>query len=132
MAERNSQNAVPVEAGRLSEPAGEEYVPLVDIYEESDGTVVLAADVPGATDDSVDVRVEKGVLTIQADARIETPEGYTCTYQGFRGGRYFRAFALSDEVNREQIAASMSDGVLTVRMPRAQAAKTHRIEIKSE
>lgn len=107
------------------------YSPLVDIYEEADGTSVLVAEVPGATAESIDLRVDKGVLTIAADGSAPKPEGnYTRTYTGFVRGRYFRAFALSDEVDRESIQASLNDGVLTVRLPRAAAARTRKIDIQ--
>jgi HSP20 family protein len=105
--------------------------PLVDVWVTPDGTVMLAADVPGAEPGSVDVRVDRGVLTIEAEGAVEPPgEGYSAVYTGFSGGRYFRAFALSDEVDRAGIEASLSDGVLTVTMPRAKAAQTRKIEIK--
>ena len=65
-----------------------------------------------------------------ADGR--RPDGgdeFMATYIGFAGGQYFRAFALSDEVDRDRIAASLADGILTVRLPRAAAAETRRIPI---
>ncbi len=111
-----------------------ELVPLVDVYETEDGATMLVAELPGATEDSLDIRVEKGVVTIAAEASAgeEFGEEYGRTYTGFLGGQYFRAFALSDEVDREKIEASLADGVLTLRLPRAAAAKTHKIKIKSE
>jgi len=113
------------------QPGEDSLAPAVDVYEAEDGTIVLAAEVPGAGNDKVDVRVEKGVLTIWADGTLpELGDDYARTYSGFPGGEYFRAFALSDEVDREQIEASLTDGVLTVRLPRAAAAKTRKIDIK--
>ncbi|MCK4602212.1 MAG: Hsp20/alpha crystallin family protein [Phycisphaerae bacterium] len=107
------------------------FVPLVDIYEADDEGIVLAAEVPGAAKETIDVRVDKGVLTVEAEAPLgEVGEGYTVTYRGFSGGQYFRAFALSDEIDRDKIEASLADGVLTLRLPRAAAAKTRKIEIK--
>jgi len=123
-----------VTAGKVRrEPAEEAYSPLVDVYETEDGTTVLAAELPGASQDGIDIRVDKGVLAISADAELPQPEGeYTRTYTGFAGGQYFRAFALSDEVDREKIEATYADGVLTLRLPRAEAAQTRKIEIKTE
>ncbi len=110
----------------------ETYVPLVDIYEEPDGTVVLAAEVPGASPEKVDVHVDKGVLTLSADGTMPEPsEKYTRTYTSFVGGKYFRAFALSDEIDREKIDASFTEGLLTIRLPKAAAAKTRKIEIRA-
>jgi len=113
------------------QPGEEAIVPLVDIYEIEDGTTVLVAEVPGAEAGSLDVRVDKGVLMIAAEAKgLDPGEQYARTYVDFTGGQYFRAFALSDEVDREKIEASIADGVLTVKLPRAAAARTRKIEVK--
>ncbi|MBN1554793.1 MAG: Hsp20/alpha crystallin family protein [Phycisphaerae bacterium] len=102
----------------------------MDIYERTDGATVLVAEVPGAKSESLDIRVDKGVLTITADGRRESlGDQYARTYTGFMGGQFFRAFALSDEVDRDNIQASLSDGLLTVTLPRAEAAQTRKIEI---
>ena len=115
------------------QPGAEAIAPVVDVYEAPDGTTVLVAEVPGATEDKIDVRVEKGVLTVYADGRMPEPEGeYARTYVGFETGEYFRAFALSDEVDRANITASLTDGVLTLRLPRAPSAETRKIEIKAD
>ena len=126
------QDKVTVRAGRVDGGAEEEtFIPLVDVYETPDGTTMLLAEVPGATIETLDIRVDKGVLTLSADAtREELPEGYAPTYTGFCGGKYFRAFALSDEIDREKIEASLASGLLTLRMPRAAAAQTRKIEIR--
>jgi len=121
-----------VEASQASEDVGQDvYTPLVDIYELEDGTTVLEAEVPGASRDSLDIRVDKGVLTIAAEAPPAEPgESYVPTYVGFGGGKYYRAFALSDEIDRDRIEASMAGGVLTLRLPRAAAAQTRKIAVK--
>lgn len=123
-----------VRVGAVRQDPGEDtFSPLVDIYEAQDATTVLTAEIPGATADSLDIRVDKGVLSISADARCEPPgRDYTRTYSGFARGQYFRAFAVSDEIDRDMIEASLGDGVLMLRLPRAAAAKTRKIEIKRE
>ena len=123
-----------VRSGGAAQRSREEaFSPLVDIYETSDGTTVLAAEVPGASAETLDIRVDKGVLTISAEAPLpEVGEDYSRTYTGFVGGEYFRAFALSDEIDRDAIEASLEDGVLTLRLPKAAAAQTRKIEIKEK
>jgi len=132
--ERQDKQNVKVHVDPARRQPGEDALtPAVDIYDAEDGTIVLVAEVPGAGNDKVDVRVEKGVLTIWADGTLpDLGVGYTRTYTAFSGGEYFRAFALSDEVDRERIEASLTDGVLTVRLPRGAAAKTRKIDIKPE
>ena len=129
MAEKKEKLQVNVEPADI-QPDQDALGPLVDIYEEADGTTVLVAEVPGATQESVDIRVDKGVLMLSVDGRRDPPdESYTRTYTGFVSGQYFRAFALSDEVDRDQIEASLNDGLVVLRLPRAAAAKTRKIEI---
>jgi len=132
MSENEKKLQVQVEPA-APHPSDDALSPLVDIYQADDGTTTLVAEVPGAPPDKIDIRVDKGVLTIWADGRLpEAPDEYSRIYTGFAGGEYFRAFALSDEVDREQIEASVADGLLTVKLPRAAAAQTRKIEIKSE
>ena len=122
-----------VAAGRVArDPDEDTFAPLVDIYETGDGTTVLSAEMPGAKQDSIDIRVDKGVLTVSAAAGATELSGeYARTYVGFTGGQYFRAFALSDAVDRDRIEASLADGVLTLCLPPATAAQTQKIPIKA-
>lgn len=129
----NDQENVKVEAVRRAQPDTENtYVPAVDVYEQGDETVVVA-DMPGVGVGNVKVEVDKGVLTISGTTCWDPPgDEYSRTFVDFSAGEFFRAFALSDEVDRENIVASISDGVLTVKLPKAESAKTRRIEIKAE
>lgn len=123
---------VEVTSGSAGEDAGgRTFSPLVDIYEEADGTTVLVAEMPGAEREDVELNVDKGVLTISGNG-TRPPALDTCdrTYTGFVTGDYFRAFALSDEVDRDAIEAQMDNGLLVVRLPRAAEASTRKIEIK--
>ena len=129
MAEKKDKLHVNVEPADI-QPDKNALGPLVDIFEEADGVTVLVAEIPGATQESVDIRVDKGVLMFSADGRRDPlAESYTQTYTGFVSGQYFRAFALSDEVDRDRIEASLNDGLLVLRLPRAAAAKTRKINI---
>jgi len=128
MGKSKNVNVKAAPAGKAEENA---LVPLVDIYEQEDGTTVLVAEVPGAAPESLDVRVDKGVLTIAAEAKCPpVGEDMREIYRSFTGGQYFRAFALSDETDRDHIEAACADGVLTLKLPKAAAAKTRKIEIK--
>ena len=111
--------------------AEDTYSPLVDIY-ETDSELVLAVELPGADKDAVSVQVDKGVLTVEAESNVEEPgDEYSRTYVSFAPGQYFRAFALSDEIDREKITASSANGVLTLRLPKADSAKSRKIDIKT-
>jgi len=111
--------------------SGHTFSSLVDIYEEPDGTTVLVMEMPGASRENVDINVDKGVLAISGDgSREPVLEKCDCIYSGFDTGEYFRAFALSDEVDRDSIEAQMQNGVLVLRLPKASKAATKKIEIK--
>jgi HSP20 family molecular chaperone IbpA len=94
--------------------------PRVDVF-ESDAEYLLVADVPGAAKDTVDVRFEDGELAIEA------PRGAG----GASGVLYRRAFALPDGVDADAIDASLANGVLSVRVPKAASRRARRIEIRS-
>jgi HSP20 family molecular chaperone IbpA len=79
------------------------------------------------------VEVDKGVLTITGQVTWAQPgEGYSPTYVGFSPGSFFRAFALSDEIDREKITAQMTAGVLTLHLPKAESARTRQIPIQTD
>ena len=129
MAEHKTVKVKPARRG-AEEIAEDTYSPLVDIH-ETDEELVLVAEVPGVEKDDISVQVDKGVLTLEAEAKFDVPgEDYARTYVSFQPGQFFRAFALSDEIDREKISASVSNGVLTVRLPKAASAKSRKIDIQ--
>jgi HSP20 family protein len=105
------------------------YMLRVDIYEQDDETV-LVADMPGVDEDSVDITLEKNVLTIKGYVE-EMMEGYGLAYSEYGVGDYERTFALSDEVDRNKIQASMKEGVLRLVLPKAEEARTRKITVKT-
>jgi HSP20 family protein len=106
------------------------FVPHADIYEVDD-QIVIVADVPGADKDSIDVTLEKNVLTIDAYVNSVAPEGYSLSFAEYEVGDYQRSFRLSDEIDREKIQASVKDGVLRLYLPKSGAARTRKISVKS-
>jgi HSP20 family molecular chaperone IbpA len=107
------------------------FVPRVDIY-ETEKSIVLLADMPGVNENAVDITLEKNILTINGYAERQAPENYEPAYSEYRFGNYKRTFALSDEVDREQIEATVKNGVLRLVMPKAEAARTRKIAVKAE
>lgn len=105
------------------------FIPKVDIYEEGD-TVYLLADMPGVDQESIDITLEKNILTITGFVDDEM-EDYGLAYSEYRVGDYERTFALSDEVDRSKIEATVSDGVLKLTLPKAEEAKARKIAVRS-
>jgi HSP20 family protein len=104
------------------------YMPDVDIIEDGD-TLTLRADLPGSTQQEVELSVENGVLAIDAKPSLRAPEGYTLAGQEWDYGTFHRTFQLSDAVQVDKIAATMRNGTLTVTIPKREEVKTRKIEI---
>lgn len=123
--------AMPENQDVTTQPEGtrmrERYVtPPVDIYEVPDGLVVTA-DVPGVTHEHLDIRVDNNVLTIRAQA--DHTSAAEPTYREYQLVNYFRQFELSDKVDQEKISADLKHGVLTLNLPKAEAAKPRKIAV---
>lgn len=106
------------------------FTPLIDIHEGPDG-LVLEADLPGAIESGVSIQLEDNVLSLHAKVMSPTPEAARVLHEEYRIGDYYRSFILSDEVERDKITAELKNGVLRLLLPKAERAKTRRIEIKS-
>ena len=106
------------------------YNPDVDIIERKDDIIVVA-DMPGIDEHSIDVTLEKNVLTIYGRVEPEIPEKMRLAYAEYGVGDYQRVFTLSGEIDREKIEATVKNGVLKLTMPKAAAARTRKIEVKS-
>ena len=100
--------------------------PAVNITEEETG-LLLTADLPGATKESVEVSVDKGVLTINASVSREMPG--RPVYSEFEWAPYYRQFQIPDLIDQAAVKAEFSNGVLTLHLPKAEAAKPRRIEV---
>lgn len=103
------------------------WVPQVDIVEESEA-ITLRADLPGVKRDNVDIDVREGVLTLSASVG-PTPENWQPVYAEYQVGGYSRRFSLGEQIDQSKIAASMDNGVLTLVLPKAEAAKPRKIAI---
>lgn len=104
------------------------FVPRADVY-ETDDEIVVVADMPGVDANSVDITLEENVLTINGYVEPEPPEDLSLAYAEYRVGDYLRAFTLSDQIDRDGIEATVKDGVLRLRLPKAEAAKMRKIPI---
>jgi HSP20 family molecular chaperone IbpA len=103
------------------------YMPRVDIYEQGEQTILLA-DMPGVDENSIEITLEKNILTIRGF--VEEPmAGYGLAYSEYGVGDYERTFALSNEVDRRGIEASMKDGVLRLVLPKAEEARARKIAV---
>jgi HSP20 family protein len=130
MAERTVPSTREETPGREATRNQEQYIaPPVDIYEDKDGLMVVA-DMPGVDSKSLDVRVEQGILTLQARAKpIRQEEPY---YREYQLVNFFRQFQLSEQVDVDKISADLHDGVLSVHLPTAEKAKPKQIKVRGD
>jgi HSP20 family protein len=94
--------------------------------------VELRFDLPGIDPESIDVSVDRGVLTVKASRNEEYTEGEKPVIRERVMGSYVRRVRLSDTVDAEKIEAGYTDGVLTVHVPVAETAKPRKIEVRSD
>jgi len=109
--------------------SGRVYVPSTDIYETPE-KIILLADMPGASSDSINVTLEQDVLTIQAQVSPKLPEGYDLVYNEYGIGDYYRSFTLNETVDRDKISAHLKNGVLELVLPKIEPAKPKQITVQ--
>jgi HSP20 family molecular chaperone IbpA len=105
------------------------FRPDVDILEEPDA-FVIHADMPGASQETVDVQLEKGLLTLHARLAPSESNG-RLLYAEYRDGSYYREFRLSEDIEVGSVSARMKDGVLELRLPKTAEKKPRRIEVQA-
>ncbi|MEW6601983.1 MAG: Hsp20/alpha crystallin family protein [Nitrospirota bacterium] len=104
------------------------YTPSVDIIEKKNDIVILA-DMPGVDENTVDVTIEKDLLTIYGKIEPEIPENHKLVISEYGVGDYQRTFTISNEIDRDHIRATVSDGVLKLVLPKAEKEKTRKIPV---
>ena len=110
---------------------GEPFLlPPVDVVED-EGGIMLYADLPGVSKESLDLHVEGENLFIDAKIAVEMPKEMEATHVEVGRSRYRRVFSLSREFDTGKLTADLKQGVLTVRIPKVERAKPRRIEISA-
>ncbi len=101
--------------------------PRVDVLETEEEFLVLA-DMPGVKPDEIDIRFERGELTVhgrRACSACQEP-----THREYEATDYQRAFAIADSIAADRINAELKNGVLTVRLPKVEAVKPKKITVR--
>lgn len=125
LTERNDERNV---QAREETRSNERYLrPAVNIIEDEQG-LVLTADIPGASKESLDISVEKGILTISAPAQHTSPG--TSAYREFELANYYRQFTIPESLDHEKARADYVNGILILRVPKAEVAKPRRIAVQ--
>ena len=104
------------------------YRPDTDII-ETEQALTLYLDLPGVAKDQVEIKLEKNRLTIEGRIDQSRYEPLQARYAEYNIGHYSRSFQLSNEIDQEKIKAEMSEGQLTLTLPKAEKAKPRLIAI---
>jgi len=123
------QQPQPLQSG--SRRAGPSLLPAVDIVEDAGG-ITLLADLPGVAREDLAIGVDGRSLTIEAPVQLGEPSALTSVYAEVRANHFRRSFELSGDLDTAKIDAGLRDGVLTLRIPKAEQAKPRRIDVRVE
>lgn len=119
------------ELDRLAEVLGTTTRPVampIDAYRKGDSFLVQF-DLPGVKVDSIDLTVEKNVLTVHAERSRPAAEDVEMLVAERPQGTFSRQLFLGETLDTEHIAAEYADGVLTLRVPVAESAKPRKVSI---
>jgi len=112
-----------------SEPMTVAVTPVTDIYETAEEYVVRL-DLPGATRETIRVEAKSGMLTVTADVPLRDTVLESVLHREIVWNRFARSFNLGRGVHESGINAEVADGVLTVRIPKTDEARSREIPVR--
>lgn len=108
--------------------AGKYYVPLTDII-ETEKSLIVTMDMPGVKKESINVKLEDSVLEVDGKIDHSPYDHLNPVYTEYNVGNFTRKFSVSNEIDTGKIDASLSDGVLTLTLPKAPEAQPRHIKV---
>lgn len=105
-------------------------LPPVNVIEDKQG-ITLYADLPGVPKEKLKLQIEADTVTIEGELGLDVPEGLEVTHAEVGLPTFRRVFTLSKELDPTKISAELANGVLTLRIPKAEHAQPRRIPISS-
>ena len=112
-------------------PQATPLVPPVDIVEDAEG-ITVRADMPGVSRENLSIGVEGDTLTIEGTLSLGETPAMQPVYAEVRVAQFKRSFVLSRDLDTERTDANLRNGVLTLRVPKAEQAKPRRIAVRVE
>jgi HSP20 family protein len=104
--------------------------PRVNVY-DAGANLVLEADVPGMSQKDLRLSVNESTLTLEGERKSDAPEGYSVHRQERGALRFSRSFTLPVKTDSEHCEATVKDGVLVVKLPKAKEAQPRQIEVRA-
>ena len=108
---------------------GATYTPRVDIW-ETDDELVLYADLPGVAPEQLDIQFENRELRIHGKVEPRHADRHFL-YGEYGIGDFYRTFTIGETIDSQKISAELTNGVLTLHLPKTEAVKPRRIAVKS-
>jgi HSP20 family protein len=125
------QTQQPQQAQHANARTAPALLPPVDIFEDGGG-ITLHADLPGVGREDLSVDVDGRTLTIEAPLKLGEASSLSPVYAEVRANHFRRTFELSSDLDTSKIDAGLRDGVLTLRIPKAEQARPRRIDVRVE
>jgi HSP20 family protein len=131
MTEKEMQLKQKQEVQRVAETTKPDkyYVPAVDIFETEEAVTVLA-EMPGVSKEGVEIDLEDDTLTLRGKMEPQDFGEETILLQEFETGHYLRKFTVAETIDQAKIDARMSDGLLTLVLPKLAPAAPRKIEVQ--
>lgn len=126
---QTAQSAQAAQASQKAQRNEPSLLPPVDVIEDATGITVYA-DLPGVPRDRLNVRVEGDTLLIDADLVLTVPQDMQASHAEVQRTHYRRAFTLSRELDPDKVSAELNQGVLRLRIPKAEHAQPRRISVQ--
>lgn len=101
-----------------------------NLFESPEG-FVLQVPMAGVKPEDVEITVQQDTVSLKWETKVELPENATSHWHGFQSGQYQQSFTLPSPINSEGVEASSSDGILTLRLPKAEHAKARTIKVNA-
>jgi HSP20 family protein len=112
-----------------AQPNASKWNPAVDVLESKD-SYLIRAELPGMKKEDIKVEVKDGTLTLSGETKSEKPaEGVEYRHVERVDAKFWRSFSLPETVKQDGIEATYQDGVLEIRVPKAEEAKPRQIEV---
>jgi HSP20 family protein len=124
-----SEANVPQESAER-QPRQRTYVaPRVDVHETKDAYVVIA-DVPGVSQSTLEITLEKDQLTVEGRVEPQPRESHKLRLAESSAGGFLRSFGLPEGIDRENITATVKNGVLSLTLPKSEAVRPRKITVQ--
>jgi HSP20 family protein len=104
--------------------------PRVNVF-DAGSSLVLVADVPGMSQKDLRLTVNESTITLEGERKSDAPDGYSVHRQERDAYKFSRSFTLPVKTDAEHCEATVKDGVLTIRLPKAKEAQPRQIQVRA-